>query len=248
MVTRQLPKLKIAGSIPVIRSSLFFHTIRHGGQMREVNVGHKYLADYQSIVPKGLMAEIAELAEPLKGKRVLHVNATSFGGGVAEILYTLVPLMKDVGLEAEWHVMTAPAEFFTVTKGFHNGLQGHAFDAYGRGAPALRGRLSQQRCRPFASLRRGNDPRPAAAGHALLRRRRRAGGARWVWRCHIDTSTPDAGLYDVSAAVHRRLRCRHLHHARLRAGRLGVPVTEIAPCIDPLAPKNMALPPEEPPT
>ena len=92
--------------------------------MREVNVGRKFLADYQSIILKDLLAEIKELAGPLEGKRVLHVNATSFGGGVAEILYTLLPLMNDVGLHAEWQVMTAEREFFDVTKSFHNGLQG----------------------------------------------------------------------------------------------------------------------------
>ena len=92
--------------------------------MRDVNVGRKFLADYQSIILKDLLAEIKELAAPLEGRRVLHVNATSFGGGVAEILYTLLPLMNDVGLQAEWQVMTAEREFFDVTKSFHNCLQG----------------------------------------------------------------------------------------------------------------------------
>jgi len=66
-----------------------------------VNVGHKSLADYSSIVSRGLVDEIHRLAEPLKGKRVVHLSATAFGGGVAEINYTLVPLMADVGLEVE---------------------------------------------------------------------------------------------------------------------------------------------------
>ena len=94
--------------------------------MHEVNVGRKTLADYRSIVPKDLMTEIDELAERLKGRRVLHVNATAFGGGVAEILYTLVPLVSDLGLEAHWQILTAPQKFYNVTKSFHNGLQGHA--------------------------------------------------------------------------------------------------------------------------
>ena len=101
-----------------------------------MNVGRKSLADYRSIVPKDLMTEIDELAERLKGRRVLHVNATAFGGGVAEILYTLVPLVSDIGLEAHWQILTAPQEFYNVTKSFHNGLQGHAVE-FPREARAL---------------------------------------------------------------------------------------------------------------
>ena len=68
--------------------------------LRAVNVGSKSLADYHSIVSRDLMAEVRALAQPLEGKRVLHVNATSFGGGVAEILYSLVPLMNDVSMRS----------------------------------------------------------------------------------------------------------------------------------------------------
>ena len=70
------------------------------------------------------MDEIARLAEPLAGKRVVHVSATAFGGGVAEIIYTLVPLMADAGLEVEWRIMRGADEFFRVTKAIHNALQG----------------------------------------------------------------------------------------------------------------------------
>ena len=70
-----------------------------------VNAGHKSLADYATSATRGLMDEIKRLGEPLAGKRVAHVSATAFGGGVAEILATLIPLMNDVGLHAEWQVM-----------------------------------------------------------------------------------------------------------------------------------------------
>ena len=70
-----------------------------------VNVGHKSLADYATIASRGLMDEIRRLAEPLAGKRVVHLSATAFGGGVAEINYTLVPLMADAGLEVEWRII-----------------------------------------------------------------------------------------------------------------------------------------------
>jgi trehalose synthase len=73
--------------------------------LQEVALGQKSLTDYQHIVGKETIERIRELAGPLKGKRVLHVSATAFGGGVSEILYTIVPLMRDIGLDAHWHVI-----------------------------------------------------------------------------------------------------------------------------------------------
>src|SRR5207342_3295099 len=89
-----------------------------------VNVGQKSLGDYATIATRGLMEEIRRLAEPLRGKRVVHLSATAFGGGVAEINYTLVPLMADVGLDVEWRIIHGAEEFFNVTKTIHNALQG----------------------------------------------------------------------------------------------------------------------------
>ncbi len=89
-----------------------------------VNVGHKSLADYATIASRGLMDEIRALAAPLEGKRVVHLSATAFGGGVAEINYTLIPLMVDAGLDAEWQIIKGADEFFNVTKKIHNAIQG----------------------------------------------------------------------------------------------------------------------------
>src|SRR5215813_4491072 len=93
--------------------------------LQRVNVGHKSLADYATIATRGLMEEIRRLAEPLAGKRVVHLSATAFGGGVAEINYTLVPLMADAGLEVEWRIIEGTDGFFDVTKAIHNALQGN---------------------------------------------------------------------------------------------------------------------------
>jgi len=92
--------------------------------LQQVEVERKRLAEYRSIVGDEAITEIERLAEPLRGARVVHVNATAFGGGVAEMLVTLVPLMRDVGLDAEWQVIEGEDEFFSVTKACHNGLQG----------------------------------------------------------------------------------------------------------------------------
>ena len=211
--------------------------------MRDVHVGRKSLADYQSIIPRELSAEIRELAEPLQGRRVLHVNATSFGGGVAEILYTLVPLMSDVGLAAEWQVITAPSEFFNVTKGYHNGLQGAPFEV----TDEVR-ELYEETCRVNAeAISRHydfvvvHDPQPVAM-------RRYAApdvGAHWIWRCHIDTSTPDGQLYNYLLGFIRQYERAIYTMASYAPEGIGVPVVQVPPAIDPLAPKNMALSPED---
>jgi trehalose synthase len=211
--------------------------------LRDVNVGRKSLADYKSIIPRDLYEEIRELAGQLAGERVLHVNATAFGGGVAEILYTLVPLMSDVGLEAEWQVMTAPNEFFAITKGYHNGLQGASFAL----TSEVR-ELYEETCRANAqAISRHydivviHDPQPLAM-------RRFAApdvAAHWIWRCHIDTSTPDEQLYDYLLEFIREYE-RAIYTMRSYApADIGVPVVQVPPAIDPLAPKNMALSPED---
>jgi trehalose synthase len=211
--------------------------------MREVNVGRKFLADYQSIILKDLLAEIRALAAPLEGKRVLHVNATSFGGGVAEILYTLLPLMNDVGLHAEWQVMTAEREFFDVTKSFHNGLQG---------APV---QLTDEVRSVYEDINRRNaaqlasdydfvvihDPQPCAMRAFVAGERE----ASWIWRCHIDTSTPDQALYDYLLPFIRRYDRAIYTVADYAPDGLDVPLEVVPPAIDPLAPKNMTLVPDD---
>jgi trehalose synthase len=208
-----------------------------------VNVGTKHLGDYASIAARGLMDEIRALAEPLAGKRVLHLSATAFGGGVAEILYTLVPLMRDAGLDAEWQVIYGQDEFFDVTKTIHNALQGdptglteeqkEVFRRYNAmNSEALEGEYD------FVIV---HDPQPAG-----MIEQARAHADHWIWRCHIDLSTPNRqvldfllpwiGLHDA-AIFHRQEYVPD-------AGRL--PTAWIwPPAIDPLAPKNMALSAED---
>src|SRR4051812_50144056 len=89
-----------------------------------VNVGQKSLGDYATIATRGLMEEIRRLAEPLAGKRVVHLSATAFGGGVAEINYALVPLMKDAGLEVEWRIIGGGGGVFWGPKNHHNTRHG----------------------------------------------------------------------------------------------------------------------------
>jgi trehalose synthase len=82
------------------------------------------LENFRHIVPDGTLAEIYARARRLYGKHIVHLNATYQGGGVAEILYSLVMLMNDVGIDAGWRILHGSQEFFEITKSFHNALQG----------------------------------------------------------------------------------------------------------------------------
>jgi trehalose synthase len=211
--------------------------------LRSVNVGRKSLADYFSIVSRDLMAEIRALAEPLAGKRVLHVNATAFGGGVAEILYSLVPLMNDVGLRAEWKVMFGREEFFNVTKTIHNALQGDP-----RGISDADKALFER----YNLLNAGgisdeydfiviHDAQPAAIRQSAQQER-----ARWIWRCHIDLSTPNEEMLEFLLPFVSDYDLTVFHMAQYIPQQPGVPEPVVMPpAIDPLAPKNMSLSAED---
>jgi trehalose synthase len=206
--------------------------------LQAVALAHKSLADYTHIVGRGLVEEIRELAEPLKGRRVVHLSATAFGGGVSEILYTLVPLMRDVGLEVEWQVIYGREEFFNATKIMHNALQGNPQDLT-EDQWATWSQYNEMNAR---ELSRGwdvcivHDPQPAAL-HKLVPEKARG----WVWRCHIDVSTPNP---DTMKRLLPYIESypQSLFHVQgyVPAGMNGG-VNIVPPAIDPLAPKNMAL-------
>ena len=213
--------------------------------LQPVGVGHKVLADYSHLVGRPLVEEINQRAEALKGLKVLHLSATAFGGGVSEILYTLIPLMRDAGIEAEWQVIFGREEFFNATKLMHNALQGHPVD------------LSPSEWRIYEDYNEMNarelhgdwdviivhDPQPAAMRAHVPERAKH-----WIWRCHIDLSTPHP------PTLSRFLPHLEGYHAALFHMEQYVPsgldssagtVHICPPAIDPLSPKNMALSPED---
>ena len=198
--------------------------------LQPVSVGTKSLADYTHLAGRPLIQEIRELAEPLQGLRVLHLSATAFGGGVAEILYTLIPLMNDVGIDAQWEVMLGREEFYNVTKRLHNALQGNPDS------------LSDEEWKIFERYNALNatevsgdwdviivhDPQPVAVRRHVPEKART-----WIWRCHIDLSTPnpdaiehivpfvrdyDASVWHVPAYVPPSLERRRRGREHLPAG------------------------------
>jgi trehalose synthase len=207
--------------------------------MSNVPIGQISLNEYASIVGERKIEEIKALAEKLTEKNVCHVNSTSFGGGVAEILHRLVPLMRDVGLKAEWKVIKGLDEFFNVTKTIHNGLQG------------MNVSLTKQMKKTYLKYNEMNahelnlkhefvvihDNQPAAV---ISHYPARAG--KWIWRCHIDLSHPnqefmsfitpfvlqyDSLIFTIEQFVQEPLSAKK--------------VAIIPPSIDPLSAKNKPL-------
>jgi len=162
--------------------------------LNTVSLDKVSLTSYQEIIGEKEIEQIKQLAEKLAGKSVIHVSSTSFGGGVAEMLHRLIPLMKDVGLDAEWKVIQGDTEFFDVTKSFHNGLQGKMMP------------LTQEMKQTYLKYTKLNaddldldydyvvfhDPQPLAIVDYIDKQREN----RWIWRCHIDVSRPNSEFWN----------------------------------------------------
>jgi trehalose synthase len=214
--------------------------------LTSVPVTPKVLADYRAIVGDAVVGEIQRLAEPLRGARVLHLNATAFGGGVAEILSAIIPLLNDLGLKADWQIISGADEFFAVTKAIHNGLQG----MFVPWTPAMRDTWLHYN-RLNADLMEGeydfvvvHDPQPAGVLALSLERGRPKVG-KWIWRCHIDLTAaqpelwdflrPSLAPYDAAVFTLKQYAKEDVPTPR---------VFSLAPAIDPLSPKNVPLPPD----
>ncbi len=210
--------------------------------LQPVAVGTKILTDYTHIVGRELVDEIRELAAGLQGARVVHLSATAFGGGVSEILYTLVPLMRDVGLECEWQVIYGREEFFNATKLMHNALQGAPEDLSEDDWDTWR-RYNEMNARELTGgwdVCLVHDPQPAAVFQLVPEK---AKG--WLWRCHIDVSTPNPATIERLLPYIRDYPQSVFHVPAYVPEGMGGNVNIVPPAIDPLAPKNMALSPED---
>ncbi len=202
------------------------------------------LDSYKDVVGEEVIYQLWQLAGALKGARIVHVNSTYEGGGVAEILHRLVPLQQELGLNSTWEVITGEGAFYECTKRFHNALQGNRIDipekllrvyetTNQQNAEILREKLEQA---DFVFI---HDPQPALLLQSCPNRK-----GRWVWRCHIDVSHPyrpvwkylrgflepyDASVWSLAAFVQP----------------ISNPAYIIAPSIDPISEKNIDLDPAE---
>ncbi len=204
-----------------------------------VSVRKLSLDQYKSTVGEERVEYIQSLAEKISGSSVGHVNSTSFGGGVSEILHRLIPLMQDVGLKAQWKVIEGHSEFFKVTKTIHNALQGSKTPL----TEELRNTYLQQNMANASQMELDydhvviHDPQPLAM---IKYYRKRVG--KWIWRCHIDLSQPNQEylmflapfirLYDATIFTMKRFVSSSLKPKE---------VVVIPPSIDPLSDKNKSL-------
>lgn len=200
----------------------------------------KELNDYRKIIGEKLVHEIYKKARRLYGKRVIHINSTFYGGGVAEILTGLVPLMNDVGLDAGWRIIRGAPEFFSITKKFHNALQGDEINL-----TDIKKQIYMQINEDFANYTHLNhdcviihDPQPLPMIKFFKKRQP------WIWRGHVDLSHPNPELWDYLKEFIIKYDITILSHKEY-TNNLPTDFRIIHPGIDPLSVKNMDLTQEQ---
>ncbi|MDH4140278.1 MAG: glycosyltransferase [Coriobacteriia bacterium] len=199
----------------------------------------KRLEDYRGIVEDEILADLHKRASKLYDRHIVHVNSTAQGGGVAEMLYTLIPLMNDAGVDAGWRVLVGGTDFFNVTKAFHNGLQGEPIN------------LSEQKKRLYTQVNEAfsqythitthdavviHDPQPLPIIKFYKKRQP------WIWRCHIDLSDPNPKLWEFLQGYILRYDLMIVSHEAYLRPDLPIEQRIVNPAIDPINQKNVALP------
>lgn len=194
------------------------------------------IENYAPIVGGAAIDELRLLAERLRGKTIQNINSTAVGGGVAEILSRMMPLLKQLGVGTVWDVIKGDEKFFVTTKKIHNGLHGvpveisaaeyeHFLEVNHENAAQLR----------FGDIVYVHDPQPVA-----LVEKGKAAGRRWVWRCHIDFSRPDLNIWEFLSQFISRYDAA-VFSAPAFSRKLAIPQVLISPSIDPLSDKNKDL-------
>ncbi len=195
------------------------------------------LDDYQSIVGTAEIDELRFLANGLKGKTLKMVNSTAVGGGVAEMLNQLVPLLNELELKTQWDVITGGNDFFEVTKAFHNALQGsdYKLTPQARDIFLMHNEQNRQRMQFNEDVVVIHDPQPAALIQA-----RQDSSRRWVWRCHIDLSNPNPDVWGFLRPFIEQYDAA-IFSSQSFTRQLSIPQYLFYPCIDPLSEKNKPL-------
>ncbi len=197
------------------------------------------LREYAGIVGAQTIEEIETLATRLAGKTVLNVNSTAVGGGVAEILNRMVPLLQELGIDASWEVIKGGEAFYAVTKKFHNALHGAKQDIAPKDYHVYEetNDSNLEKLALDADIVFIHDPQPAA-----LVKKRQAQRNRWLWRCHIDISRPQAEAWEFLKPYVEKYDAAVVSSPAF-AQKLTIPQVVIAPSIDPLSDKNRELDP-----
>ena len=193
--------------------------------------------EYRGIVGDKVISDIVKMAKNLYGLRVLHINSTYYGGGVAEMLYSLIPLMNDVGVSVDWRILRGTPEFFTITKKFHNAIQGDPINL-----SDIKKTLYIQNNQDFASYCQIDadcviihDPQPLPLIRFYKRKQP------WIWRCHVDLSRPNPQLWDYLKGFILRYDRVIVSDCRYMKEDLPMDYSVIHPVIDPLSSKNKEI-------
>lgn len=198
-----------------------------------------HINDYKEIAGRGTIEDLFLLADRLQGKSVQNINSTAVGGGVAEILTRMLPLLRELGVDARWDVIKGNERFYSTTKKIHNALHGVQVDiADDEFEDFLETNRQNASGMTFGDIVFIHDPQPIA----LVEQRDTVGG-RWVWRCHIDFSRPDDHVWRFLKSFVDRYDSA-VFSAPAFARALAIPQILIAPSIDPLSDKNRTLPEE----
>lgn len=196
------------------------------------------LNNYTPIVGQSTIDELYLLGKKLRDKVVQNINSTAVGGGVAEILTKMVPLLKELAVDARWDVIKGDGKFFSITKKIHNALHGVDIE------------LSKEELDYFKQVNHNNageinfygdivyihDPQPIA-----LVDKRKEVGKKWVWRCHIDFTEPNQKIFDFLRRYIEQYDCA-VFSAPAFSRELNIPQILVSPSIDPLSDKNKELP------
>ena len=195
------------------------------------------IRDYVPIAGESTIEELFLLAERLKGKMIQNINSTAVGGGVAEILIRMLPFLQDLGVNAAWGVIKGNEKFFNITKKMHNALHGVDVSI---GPDELDyfidvNRQNTQEIRADADILFIHDPQPIA-----LVEQKDTLGRKWIWRCHIDFTSPKKDVWDFLKSYIERYDCAVLS-APAFSKPLAIRQVLISPSIDPLSDKNREL-------
>jgi len=209
--------------------------------LNKVSVGIGNIDKYRLIESRGIIDEVVNLGEELKGLRVCHINSTPFGGGVAELLVSYIPLLRALGIKADWQIIHGDRRFFTITKSLHNSLQGAEYEEIKKQKTQRvywhTNEANARELDPNYDVFIVNDPQPAALRHYSPH-----SNAKWIWRCHVDSSEPDDTVwqflrpyieeYDAAVFTAEEFIPSNLHLAK---------IATMAPAIDPFSSKNMFI-------
>jgi trehalose synthase len=197
----------------------------------------KQIEDYRGVAGDDMIDEIKAKSNDLQGSSFVHVNATSYGGGVAEILDNFVLLMNDLGIRTDWRVLHGVPDFFEVTKKFHNALQGADLTFSDEELELYQ--FINRKFAQFVDLSHDyviiHDPQPAALVEYVEHK------APWVWRCHIDITKPNPQAWTFMEPFIQQYDRMIVSSEIYKVPQLSLQQDIISPSIDPLSPKNIKL-------